>query len=65
MGARRRYLLLQEHLHAANTRLGVEALDHDLVLQAVDQREHNHALMVGHIRADNGMRPAPASGARG
>ncbi len=29
--------------------LGVEALHHDSVLEAIDERQHDHALMMGHI----------------
>ena len=46
---------MQQQLNALNHRLGVEAFDHTFALQVVGQRQHDHALMVGHVGADNGV----------
>ena len=51
-----RHLFLQEQLDAPHDRVGVKAPHHHVVVQVIDEREQNHALVMRHVGAHDGVR---------
>jgi len=46
---------MQQQLHAPDAVIGVEAAHHRFRVQGIDQGEHDHAMVVDHVGAHDGI----------
>ncbi len=45
--------LPEQQFHRLDAGIGMKTMDHNLLLKTVDQCQHDHPLVVGHINWDN------------